>query len=153
MADKKIILGGISERLRSMRKDTGLTVRAFAQKYDVDPSLFSLLENAKKDVRISTLADLCEKLDMAPTYLLFGFGPKSKTSIENGVLLARFAHLDQTLPPGRIQKLYNELLKIEADDDGEKTAGSPGGKSQIIQKGPGHPEDKSRQKKKAGNDR
>lgn len=68
----------LGERLKEIRESKGpMSLRKFCQVYDLNASVWSELERGvKPQLYITHLASLALKFDVAPTWLLFGRGPK-----------------------------------------------------------------------------
>jgi transcriptional regulator with XRE-family HTH domain/quercetin dioxygenase-like cupin family protein len=75
------VLNGVGERLRSRRKQRGLSVRETARRIGVSASLVSMIENGKARPSVSTLYALVQELDLALDTLLDGSGTPSDHEI------------------------------------------------------------------------
>lgn len=76
----------LGERLKEIRESKGpMSLRKFCQVYDLNASVWSELERGvKPQLYITHLASLALKFDVAPTWLLFGRGPKNLS--DSGIL-------------------------------------------------------------------
>lgn len=63
---------GIGSRVRAERKRRGLTVREFAQRLDVSPSLVSQIENGRVKPSVRTLYALSGELAISLDRMMFG---------------------------------------------------------------------------------
>ncbi|SFT05136.1 helix-turn-helix domain-containing protein [Mucilaginibacter polytrichastri] len=58
------------EKLRQLREDKKLSLRALAAKCDLDDSQISKIENAKWDIQLSTIFELAKGLEVDAKELL-----------------------------------------------------------------------------------
>ena len=74
---KSKLLGEIGQRLRGYRESMKLTVREFARVHALNASSCSSLENRNKTLYTETIIDMCIKLNLSPSWLLLGVGPRN----------------------------------------------------------------------------
>lgn len=60
----------IGEAIRQIRKERKMTQKDFAKILEISPSYLSELENGKRNLNISTINKIAEKLEVPPNYLI-----------------------------------------------------------------------------------
>ncbi len=66
----KVLLNAVANTIREERQKQGKSVRMLAYEYDLQISLLSRLENAKNDIKLSSLWSVCEALEIPPNEFL-----------------------------------------------------------------------------------
>lgn len=69
---KKIQADGIGKRLRGLRSETKLSVRAFAKHYGFSYSLWSDYENDRRKPNATTMEKLCDTFGVTADWIIFG---------------------------------------------------------------------------------
>lgn len=72
----------LGRRLRHHRREAGLTLAALAQRVGLSPSALSLLENGRREPRVSTLSSLAEALGVTVPELLSAAPPSRRAALE-----------------------------------------------------------------------
>jgi transcriptional regulator with XRE-family HTH domain len=62
----------LGQRIRRLRGETGMTLRAMAEKVDKQPSTLLEIEKDRSDPKLSTLRAIAGKLGQTPAELLEG---------------------------------------------------------------------------------
>jgi len=94
----------LGERFKQIRESKGpMSLRKFCQVYDVNASVWSELERGvKPQLYLTHLANLAEKFNISPTWLMFGKGEKS---------LKRISTKTQPLTMKDVEEYFVDLLK------------------------------------------
>jgi len=74
----------IGERLRVARQDRGLSLRSFADRLGVSPSLISQIENGRARPSVNTLYAIAGELGVSIDDLLFTEGERASASVRAG---------------------------------------------------------------------
>lgn len=72
----------IGERLLEVRKEKGLSQKAFAQALGVSKGAISSHENAVQVPGSAIIAAVCERFDIEPRWLLLGEGPMHSEPVD-----------------------------------------------------------------------
>ncbi len=99
----------IGRRVRTARRDLGLTQEKFAELIGVSPTHISHIENAKGSASLKTVIKIMNVLDITPNELFCGVVDNSGPQ-----LLQETAEILKAFPPSRIN-LINRKLELEAE--------------------------------------
>lgn len=67
---KRKLLTDVGKRIRATRKEQGLSLQELSLLTGISPPALSLIETAKRDVRVSTLAKIASALRARPSAFL-----------------------------------------------------------------------------------
>lgn len=72
----------VGRRVRHHRREAGMTLADVASEVGLSPSALSLIENGRREARVSTLGDLARALRVDVGALLSGGAPSRRTALE-----------------------------------------------------------------------
>lgn len=87
---------GIGERLRDIRKNNGLTIRAVAAMLDVSEVYWGRLEREQEFLSIKMLAEFANLFKVSVDYILYGTQPQSEPIEQAEALICDMSSLNQT---------------------------------------------------------
>lgn len=70
-----LLCAGLGARLRQVRADRGLSLRALAAEAEISPTTLTDIEQASRSPRLDTFERIAKVLQVAPCWLAFGLGP------------------------------------------------------------------------------
>ena len=71
------------EKLQELRKSRGMTQEELAEKVDISASHMSVVERGKKGVKVETLVNIANALDVSPNELLQDVAIHAQTDTAN----------------------------------------------------------------------
>ncbi|RII99159.1 XRE family transcriptional regulator, partial [Clavibacter michiganensis subsp. insidiosus] len=72
----------IGRRIRHARKGAGLTLQALGERAGILPSQLSMIENGRRETRLSTLGRIAGALGVDVTHLLAADAPDARSALE-----------------------------------------------------------------------
>lgn len=116
----------IGEAIRQIRKERKMTQKDFANILEISPSYLSELENGKRNLNISTINKIAEKLEIPPSYLInkavidqldeMASGAKKTYDHMNEVFNKQYINAFKMLNDDGKAKLFEYAQELAKDD-------------------------------------
>ncbi|WP_461255787.1 helix-turn-helix domain-containing protein [Treponema sp. R80B11-R83G3] len=115
----------IGERIKILRKETGLKQGDFAKRLEISQSLLSGIENGNEPLSDRTKKIICFEFNVNENWLLNGIGGMIRVMEKHEELLAVFRKLE---PEGQkeVQKYADERLELQKFREDVKKAWNDG---------------------------
>jgi transcriptional regulator with XRE-family HTH domain len=109
---RKVVLAGISERIRRLRLQRGLSMDALAKRAGFTKSYVSQIENQKREPTIGTLVTIAHALDVN----VFSIIGSEKLQQEDAPSIVRVGERRAITIPSRAKNLAYESINYKAQD-------------------------------------
>lgn len=109
-------------RLKSIRKESKMTQKAFAEKLGLSENLVYMMEKGDRTITERTIKDICREFNISESWLRYGIEPKYQEPADDLTQLA--AELDFSLDERdeKMKEMMAYLLKTwKALDSDKKT--------------------------------
>lgn len=107
----------LGEKIKALRKETGLSQEKFALKIDMDRTYFATVESGKRNISLQNIEKIAKGLDISISELFEGIGGTAMTNTEiqiKSIVYEEFSKLVETIEgdfkTNFVKKRYNFLL-------------------------------------------
>ena len=105
----------IGERVREVRKDAGLTMKAFGARIGVTDASISMIENGKNGISDQSILSICREFSVSEAWLRDGVGEMHEAKSREAELAELVKRLLSQRPDSFQSALITTLLRFDPD--------------------------------------